>query len=500
MEMLGYAPGELAPHVDTFRALLHPDDAGRAAAALDAHLAGRVAEYALEVRLRTKAGGWRWVLCRGEVVARDAGGAPVRMVGTNLDIEERKALEAELVHQAGHDALTGLANRARFRARAERALGRADRPADSVAVLFLDLDDFKAVNDTRGHAAGDRLLALVAERLLNATRGCDTVARLGGDEFAVLLENVRGDADALAVATRAAAAMRTPFELDGRAGVGRGERGDRARDERRHGGHAAPERGPGDVRAKRAGKGRHETFSPGDARRARRPRRATPADLRQCVAQLGRDARDAERDAEPTSAPRLLGGVPADGGARVRPAGGLEAARRAGTTRQRGPVGPAEFIGLAEESGDVEPLGRWVLREACREAARWDAGPDRGQRVRGGGGGRLAPCCTLNVSSRQLEAATFLGDVTDALATRGSRRPGSSSRSPRGCSCATRRRRSPGCTPSRRSACASPSTTSARATRRSRTSSGSPSTSSRSTRRSSTGCSAVARTPHWRAR
>src|SRR5690606_16552758 len=116
------------------------------------------------------------------------------IVITARDVTERAALEAQLVHQAFHDPLTGLANRALLRDRVEHALTRGARRAERCAVLFLDLDDFKHVNDSLGHAAGDRLLTVVADRLLHATRGADTVARLGGDEFAVLLSDVRTEA------------------------------------------------------------------------------------------------------------------------------------------------------------------------------------------------------------------------------------------------------------------------------------------------------------------
>src|SRR5688500_5716020 len=137
------------------------------------------------------------------------------VVVTARDVTERAELEAQLAHQAFHDPLTGLANRARLRERVRHALTRQERRPERVAVLFLDLDDFKTVNDSLGHASGDRLLVVVAERLLNATRGCDTVARLGGDEFAVLLEATRGDEDAVAVAERVLHALATPVVLDG---------------------------------------------------------------------------------------------------------------------------------------------------------------------------------------------------------------------------------------------------------------------------------------------
>ena len=130
------------------------------------------------------------------------------------DVSERKALEAELLHQAFHDSLTGLANRALFRDRVDHALAHGAREPERIGVLFIDLDDFKAINDTQGHAAGDRVLQRVAATLLNATRGCDTVSRLGGDEFAVLLERVNQDEGPEVAAQRIVNALARPIETE----------------------------------------------------------------------------------------------------------------------------------------------------------------------------------------------------------------------------------------------------------------------------------------------
>ncbi len=135
------------------------------------------------------------------------------MVAVLHDTSDRKRLESELLHQAFHDALTRLPNRALFRDRVDRALGRVSRLPTGLTVLLLDLDNFKDVNDTLGHAAGDELLQAVAERLLSATRGSDTVARLGGDEFAILLEHGEDDGGMDAVLDRIIAVLRRPVQL-----------------------------------------------------------------------------------------------------------------------------------------------------------------------------------------------------------------------------------------------------------------------------------------------
>jgi diguanylate cyclase (GGDEF)-like protein/PAS domain S-box-containing protein len=135
------------------------------------------------------------------------------------DITERKELEERLAHQASHDPLTGLPNRRLFDERLEQALSRSSRRGDRVAVMFLDIDDFKRVNDSLGHRAGDRLLVAVAERLRGCVRTEDTVARLHGDEFAVLLEDLTGEDEAVRVARRILEAMRRVFVLDGETSI-----------------------------------------------------------------------------------------------------------------------------------------------------------------------------------------------------------------------------------------------------------------------------------------
>ncbi len=308
------------------------------------------------------------------------------------DVTERTALESQLAYLAYHDALTGLVNRTRFHERVAAALAEsAELPADDAprpAVLFVDLDDFKLVNDSLGHAAGDRLLKLVADRMLSATRGCDTVARLGGDEFAVLLAGVQIDREAEVVATRIVAAMRAPFLVDGSevyvpatigiALAGFGGRGDVDELLRR-----------ADVamyHAKRSGKGRFVVFSEtmaGDA-----PRQlAIEADLHNALARG-----ELFLEYQPIVGLR-------DGAVR-----GAEALLR-WQHPERGRVSPLEFVPIAEQKGLIVPIGRWVLEEACRQAAAWCAAAD-------------APATfyvSVNVSSRQLAEVSLVDDVVRAL-------------------------------------------------------------------------------------
>lgn len=190
LEMLGYAPDELEVNASTLGALLHPEDRLPWRAAFQAARSGAESKVEIEYRLRHKAGHWRWVRCLGKVVERDANGQAVRMVGTHADISERKISEAKIHELAFYDALTHLPNRRLLLDRLGLALPASGRRNAYGAVLFLDLDNFKTLNDTHGHDFGDLLLQEVARRLLACVRSEDTVARLGGDEFVVMLEDL----------------------------------------------------------------------------------------------------------------------------------------------------------------------------------------------------------------------------------------------------------------------------------------------------------------------
>ena len=309
-------------------------------------------------------------------------------------LRERAEREAHFRHRALHDPLTGLANRAHFEECLERALTAHAQRGDGgrcdggrlPAVLYLDLDDFKLVNDSLGHAAGDRLLSTVAVRLLEATRGSDVVARLGGDEFAVLLGGVRDEHEAVVVADRIVAALRAPVMLDrvetqigASVGVALAHRGVGASEALRNADLAM-------YRAKRGGKQRHALFEPA-LHASAVARMSLLADLRQAL-----DAADAsfhvayqpivELDTERVVA--------------------VEALAR-WTHPTRGDVSPGTFIPLAEESDLIRVLGLRVLRAACVQVAEWRVA--------------LAPTLTVNVnvSARELDDETYVDDVAAAL-------------------------------------------------------------------------------------
>ncbi len=319
-------------------------------------------------------------------VSRAAAGGAMRLIAIVQDVTERKRLEAQLAHQAYHDPLTELANRSIFRDRVEHALARASRHCERVAVLFLDVDDFKTVNDSLGHDEGDRLLKAMAARLLNATRGCDTVARLGGDEFAVLLENVREDQEATIVANRITSALAAPFQLHQKLvtvgasmGIARAADGDGADELLRNADVAM-------YAAKARGKGCYTLFAP-EMHAALLTRLSTEKDLYEAV------VREEFR-------------------LQYQPIVDLEAGRMVGCEAlvrwdhpQRGVVAPDAFIRLAEDTGLIIPLGKWVLREATREASRWPKNPT----------GSRPPYVSVNIAGKQLLHPEFVTDVADAL-------------------------------------------------------------------------------------
>lgn len=306
---------------------------------------------------------------------------------TFRDISERLAFEERLAHHASHDELTGLPNRSLFLGRLTEVLSNGGQ-AGPVAVCFLDIDHFKYVNDSRGHGVGDELVAQVAERLRQAAGG-ELVARFGGDEFALLATGVRDPHEATGWAWRWMAALDKPFLLDGvechvsaSAGVAFGTVGDTAVDVLRRADAAM-------YAAKQRGRARVELFD--DALTAR-------AAWRLDVASALHDAIE-RRELSLVYQPV----VDMESGHVT----GLEALLR--WDRATGPISPADFIPVAEDSGLIVPIGRWVLHQACRRAAAWFAAAPAGDPL----------SISVNVSSRQLDHDRLIGDVAEVLQATG---------------------------------------------------------------------------------
>jgi diguanylate cyclase (GGDEF)-like protein/PAS domain S-box-containing protein len=260
--ILGYRPEELVNDPELWPSRIHADDRGPAIAAYEEHWRNGEPLRA-EYRMLARDGTEVWVRDEAYAMPDDNLGGHRVSQGLLINITDRKRLESKLVHDALHDPLTGLANRVLFRDHLERALARQGRTPGTVALLFVDLDDFKRVNDSYGHAAGDQILVQVAERLVTAVRADDVVGRQHGDEFAVLLDRVGADEEAMAAADRILGELRRPIMLGGRSIVAGGSVGialasepDATAEELLTQADAAM------YAAKAAGKGRHATYDP----------------------------------------------------------------------------------------------------------------------------------------------------------------------------------------------------------------------------------------------
>lgn len=214
-EMFGFHENELREDIDVWKFRIHPEAYTSVMQKLEDALKGVTDSYVAEYRMQCKDGTWKWVLDRGMVVARDESGKPLRMVGTHADISTLKESEEAVWQHANFDLLTGLPNRRMLYGRLDQEIQKANRTGKKVALIFLDLDRFKEVNDTLGHDQGDLLLKLTAERLVACMRGSDAVARLGGDEFVLLVGSI--DQDEINhlenIAQKVIASLSEPFQL-----------------------------------------------------------------------------------------------------------------------------------------------------------------------------------------------------------------------------------------------------------------------------------------------
>jgi diguanylate cyclase (GGDEF)-like protein/PAS domain S-box-containing protein len=348
------------------------------------------ASWEFETRLRRRGGDYVWCLLSA-AAQRDEAGTIIGYQAIIHDITERKLAEDRLMHSALHDALTGLPNRALLADRLDMAFARMRRYHEQgFAVLFLDLDRFKVVNDSLGHAIGDKLLLRVAEVLKSCVRDEDTVARMGGDEFAILLNGVHDEEGARATVLRIQEQLAQPFALDGHslftsASIGMAF-------------PASPEQTAADLlrnadmamyRAKAAGPARYRVFLTDMHTRAADLLRLE-TDLRLAVAR-----NEFELHYQP-----IIG---LDNDDVI----GMEALIR-WHHPERGLLAPADFIDLAEETGLIVPMGWWALRQACRQAKLWSSLCHD-----------VCPTMNVNLSSRQIMVPDLVEQVEAILTETG---------------------------------------------------------------------------------
>lgn len=387
--MLGYQPGELGCDTDVWLGLMDPDEKPRLLAYWQELLGSRRDTYSVEWRLRHRDGHYVPLLSRG-FVTRDADGRALRVSGTNTDLTERKQAEQRIYELANFDHLTGLPNRRLLAEELDKALARSQRSGCLGAVVFLDLDNFKLLNDTMGHDFGDMLLRQVAERLRHTLRHCDQLARLGGDEFVLVLENLgetthQAVGEAGHVLEKLQSALAQPYYLNGRLFLSTPSMGVAIFD-----GVATDI----DTLLKQADLAMYRAKSDGrNTARFFDPAMQASANQQAALERALRDGLSSRQfvlfcQPQFCSQGRLVGAE-------------VLVRWRRGDGRV---LGPDEFIGLAESSGLIVPLGQYVLEESCHALARW-----RGDRTLG----KLE--LGVNISARQLRSSDFTGRVADIL-------------------------------------------------------------------------------------
>lgn len=389
-EMLGLDPNHITPSIEVFHHLLHPDDQHEVLSTIEAQVNGELSSLDIEFRMRHHRGHWVWIDNHARVIERNPKGAPVRIIGTFMDITQRKATEEEIKHLAFYDALTGLPNRRLLLDRLGHAMTTSVRSQSHGALLFIDLDNFKNINDTHGHDEGDKLLMEVARRLCACVRASDTVARLGGDEFVIMLEGLNEDVDEAfnqiqAVGDKVLASLNIPYLLGNNAfhntpsiGVTLFNGHQDSQEELLKRADMAM------YQAKAAGRNCLRFFNP-SMQAAISAFAALEADLRYSI----------------ENNQLMLYYQP-----QIDIAGKLTGAEALVRWKhpERGMVSPADFIPVAEQTGLILPIGEWVLEAGCKQLVEWSKSPATNELV-----------LSINVSARQFRQAGFVTQVRQII-------------------------------------------------------------------------------------
>ena len=384
-KMLGYKESEMGTAPDDWFKLVHPDDQKLIQTNLVSHLKGLTPHFQCEYRIKHSNGTYLWVLSRGLAV-QDAKGTAYRMAGSQSDITARKLAEDRLAHDAVHDALTGLPNRVLFLDRLQNRLERTKRnPNELFAVMFIDLDRFKVVNDSLGHAVGDQLLITIANRLKLCVRPNDTISRLGGDEFAVLLDAVNDTNDTRLVADRIKGRLKTTTILGAversptaSIGIVMFNKNYKTAEELLRDADSAM------YYAKANGGSQYQLFDD--------TMHSSAVELIQLEGELKRAVERSEWIVHYQPIISLVSGKPVGAEALVR-----------WLHPQKGIIPPQEFIRVAEDTGLILSIGEFVLRTACIQAKAWrEAGYPKFW-------------VSVNISGRQFHSQNLVDMVTKIL-------------------------------------------------------------------------------------
>ena len=386
-EMLGFKDDEISDSPDEWLSRIHPEDRDRVRASIDAYLEGTTSNFEIDYRIRHFSDNYLWMMAKGLAI-RTSSGRATRFAGSQTDVSERKSNEEQMIHDALHDTLTSIPNRTLLLDRIRQSLVRRKRyPKTSFAIIFIDLDRFRLVNESLGHIHGDELLQLISARLKETIPIGDTVARLGGDEFSILLQDINSVSNVEVIAKDIQNSFSKPFLLGDREVFASASMGIAHSDND----YKTPEEILRDselamYRAKRDGKSQSIVFQPQFRQSSLSPI-DLDTDLRRAL-----DRDEMELHYQPIISMR------------DRTISGFEALLR-WSHRSRGVISPNEFIPLAEETGLIYDLGQWVLEKACKQIAAWNKSKKKEDQLE----------ISINLSSRQFSDPNLVEGIVENI-------------------------------------------------------------------------------------